>query len=109
MIASGPLLNRLKSETDGHRHEIRAVLALDGTPKHAIRSSMIPTMASAKPSACPIARHDDRTNYCGPRPHPGRPRPVAHLIVIYGIRGHHYGCTRVCPLPQPLFTQSATY
>ena len=56
MIASGPLLNRLKSETDGHRHEIRAVLALDGTPKHAIRSSMIPTMASAKPPAwsnCP--------------------------------------------------------
>ncbi len=56
MIASGLLLNRLKSETMGHHQEIRAILALGGTPKQAIgpflkqaiRASMIPTIDSAK-------------------------------------------------------------
>lgn len=56
MIASGLLLNRLKSETHSHRREIEAILALGGTPKQAIlpflkqaiRASMIPTIDSAK-------------------------------------------------------------
>ncbi|MDA8205589.1 MAG: iron export ABC transporter permease subunit FetB [Thermaerobacter sp.] len=56
MIASGLLLNRLKSEARGHHQEIRAILALGGTPKQAImpflkqaiRASMIPTIDSAK-------------------------------------------------------------
>lgn len=56
MIVAGLALNRLRAETDSHRQEIIAVLALGGSPKQsvmpyvkqALRASMLPTIDSTK-------------------------------------------------------------
>ncbi len=123
MVASGLLLNRLKSETHSHRQEIRAVLALGGTPKQAvmpflkqaIRASMIPTIDSAKTTGL-VQLPGMMTGQIIAGADPVQAVRYQLLILfsfvdpifIHGLGGHYHHRPGLRNLSHPLFSLSAT-